>query len=84
MFVPADGISCTAFDREIRDALERLQVPQQDADPLALIPPFAVVASTAKMLIDGAEVPVRGYPWGNCVIDNVLHCDFTLFMCAHP
>ena len=41
-------------------------------------PPFAIVASDTHRYIDGVLSPVREYPWGECIVNNMMHTDFEL------
>ena len=72
----AGGITYHALVEAIAQATERLSIPKDLClDCIQPVPPFAVVASSC---VDQHLGPIRHYPWGSCIINDVTHSNFAL------
>ena len=69
------GLHFEAIEDELRSAAEQVGLPDDSA---LYQPPFLMVASNTYRFINGEPVPVRQYPWGECLASNIDHSDFTL------
>lgn len=80
-FGVAEGVTFTSIEEEMKLAAKQIGLPSEG---LQHRPPFVVVASNTYRQINGETKPVRVYPWGECVITDPLHSDFSLIKYASP
>lgn len=71
----AERVPEWASDSQIEAAAKWLQI---DIGPVMDALPFALVASSQHVDVDGCTEPVRRYPWGSCRINNPEHSSFNL------
>ena len=72
---PAEGVTFTSIEEELKLAAKQIGL---SAEGLQHRPPFVVVASNNYRHMDGEMKAVRQYPWGDCIVTDPKHSDFTL------